>query len=183
MSMAKRVIWDKTPDEIAFELSKSDFVKKSRRIILAGPFCAGKTVVGKELAAILKIPFFDLDNCFNPLKESTSDIRDRETKALNTFLKTHQKNPYILALGGGTLLRAENIDSVKKSSMDIMIFLNPPEGKIFSNLGIGDNLKARQFLPQFPWTPVIASKVIEMLSDRKSSLSNFVHFRKCLVVS
>jgi shikimate kinase len=81
----------------------------------------GKTTIGRQLAKSVKLPFYDTDKA---IEESTGvDIptifefegeegfRDREQKMLHQLT---QLKGIVLATGGGTVLREENRNMLKK---------------------------------------------------------------------
>jgi|GEM_PF-123378 len=80
------------------------------RIALIGYRCAGKTSVGKRLAAKLGLPFFDLDAVIEAqtrcsigdlLSESEPNFRNLESQALENLIAT--QGPCVLATGGGCI--------------------------------------------------------------------------------
>lgn len=86
------------------------------KIFLYGPPGSGKSTVGKILAKKLELPFTDLDVVIErkigmPISECMAELgeqvfRDRESAALQDVLGGD--DGYIIALGGGALLRDEN---------------------------------------------------------------------------
>jgi shikimate kinase/3-dehydroquinate synthase len=83
-------------------------------IFLYGPPGTGKSTVGKELAALLELPFLDLDadvvqasgrSIPALIADGEEVFRDLETAAL---LRAVARSPSVIALGGGTLLREAN---------------------------------------------------------------------------
>ncbi len=99
---------------------KKDYPKK---IALIGYMGAGKTHLGRELAAKLKLPFFDLDGVIGQMCGcNQSDIirrkgeiafREAENKALNMVLG---KDKFVLACGGGTPAYFDNMDQLTKNA-------------------------------------------------------------------
>ncbi len=94
--------------------------KNSRNVILTGMPGSGKTSTGRELARILDCDFLDLDEIIEKKYGKISDIfknkgenhfRELETKELKNLEK--QEN-FVLSLGGGTVLKDENIKILKK---------------------------------------------------------------------
>ena len=100
----------------------------SKKIVLVGPMGAGKSTIGRLLAQYLSLPFRDSDQVIE--EKSGADIpwifdiegedgfRDRETSALKELLKEKE---FILATGGGIVVRAENRELLKLA--DVVIFL------------------------------------------------------------
>jgi shikimate kinase / 3-dehydroquinate synthase len=86
-----------------------------KHIFLYGPPGAGKSSVGKALAARLRLPFIDLDVEIEKSagktipqimeKEGESVFRDLETETLKRVVN---ESPRVIALGGGALLREAN---------------------------------------------------------------------------
>ncbi len=83
-------------------------------IFLYGPPGSGKSTLGRELAALLELPFLDLDTDIvtasgrsipDLMAEGELVFRDAETAAL---LRVVARPPSVVALGGGTLLRDAN---------------------------------------------------------------------------
>src|SRR5918912_181849 len=82
---------------------------RTRRVVITGFMCAGKTSVARELARRLSLPFLDLDDLVTAREGRTPQqlidehgepaFRDAETRALRQALKT--SDAFILALGGG----------------------------------------------------------------------------------
>lgn len=80
-----------------------------RRLALAGPMGAGKSSVGRLLAARWGVPFVDLDSLLGDIPavfatEGEAGFRARERAALARAAQGHG----VLALGGGTLVDATN---------------------------------------------------------------------------
>ena len=67
----------------------------SKQIILSGPFCCGKTVIGKRLAKEHGIAFLDLDAVADSRFYVGHDFREREHFALKRLMK-QLKGPFIL---------------------------------------------------------------------------------------
>ena len=88
----------------------------TRRIVILGFMACGKTTVGEELARQLNCGFVDLDSFISeregrsPAEIITQDgqawFRELETLALRDVLQTRQV--HVIALGGGTWLKAAN---------------------------------------------------------------------------
>ncbi len=93
-------------------------MKPSTTIFLYGPPASGKTTLGKELACQLGRKFIDTDDVIVQMAgRSIADIfaadgepafRTLESAALNSVIASCADTPAVVALGGGTLLKAEN---------------------------------------------------------------------------
>ena len=96
--------------------------KKDKHIVLMGFKNAGKTVVGKELGKRIGLPFLDLDaeiekqagmKCREIVQtQGEKAFRTIETETLKKVLATD--TPYIVALGGGAILAAENQELIRE---------------------------------------------------------------------
>ena len=84
-------------------------------LFFVGPMGAGKTTIGRRVAELLELPFFDLDHEIEehtgatiPLifdVEGESGFREREQAVLAEF---GARSGIVLATGGGAVLAAEN---------------------------------------------------------------------------
>jgi len=93
-----------------------------RHIVLVGPMGAGKTTIGKLLAADLGIPFRDSDQEIEARTgadiswifdvEGENGFRIRETAVLQDLLQSD--DPMVLATGGGIVTREENRSLLKQ---------------------------------------------------------------------
>jgi shikimate kinase len=86
-----------------------------RNVFLIGPMGSGKTAVGKALARLLGVPFYDSDReierrtgvdiPFIFEKEGEAGFREREREVIDDLTR---QEPLVLATGGGAILHAEN---------------------------------------------------------------------------
>ena len=103
-------------------------MKQFENIYLIGLMGAGKTTVGRQLAKILKAPFYDSDKA---IEESTgvdiptifefegeSGFRLREQRMIETLTDL---SGIVLATGGGTILLEENRDCLKKTGFVVYL--------------------------------------------------------------
>jgi shikimate kinase len=171
--------WNINQEDLFLKMVKDSYLAKSKKIIIAGAFCSGKTTLGKLLSNKLNIKFYDLDECFNAAPNE--DFRYAETNALGKFIRA-QKKSYILALGGGTLLDKRNIEMVKSSSVDYVLFLSPPFQKIIDNLNMENNLEKRKFLPQAPMDLDNINELFKKYELRNSAKEHFKYFKKARIV-
>ena len=98
------------------------------RVFLVGPPGAGKSTVGRHLAAQLQMEFFDLDEVIKERAgadipwifdvEGESGFRDRESAVVNDFAS---RNNVVIATGGGVVLRLKN--RVVMSSASMVVYL------------------------------------------------------------
>ena len=108
-------------------------------IVLCGFMGSGKTTIGRKLARALDCEFIDADHylearegkrisqIFDEVGES--GFRDIETDCARELA---EKQGCVIALGGGAVLRAENVALYKKNG--ILIHLNTPFYRIVQNL-------------------------------------------------
>jgi shikimate kinase len=90
-------------------------MKRSRNIFLIGPMGAGKSTIGRHLADLLKMEFFDSDaeiekRCGTDIAwifdiEGEEGFRQREEKVIHELT---EKNGIVLATGGGVVDSALN---------------------------------------------------------------------------
>ena len=103
--------------------------KLRKTVVLVGMMGAGKTAVGKALAARLDVPFLDSDAEIETAANMTiaeiferdgeAFFRDRETEVLDRLLENACG---ILSTGGGAFLSARNRDLV--SAKGVSVWLN-----------------------------------------------------------
>jgi shikimate kinase len=99
-------------------------------IAIGGFMGVGKSTAGRILAERMDLPFVDVDEQIELLEgRSVSAIFDRdgeehfrtlETDALKTALG---ESPVVLALGGGALHRAENLDALKEKATILVLWM------------------------------------------------------------
>lgn len=108
----------------------SKIKKEKQNIVLIGMPGCGKSTIGKALSKISGRPFIDTDDMIKEKHGDISEIfsnysegyfRDRESEEVKEAAK---KSGYIIATGGGAILRQENIDALKQNG--VIFFLNRP---------------------------------------------------------
>lgn len=109
----------------------SNELRLKKNIFLTGFMGSGKTSVGKVLADLLKINFFDSDELVIRKKQmSINEIfrrygedyfRDKETETLR-ILGDKIPGTCVISTGGGAVLRQENISAMKKNG--IIVYLD-----------------------------------------------------------
>lgn len=136
-------------------------------VYLIGLPGSGKTTIGRKLAEMLNLPFFDLDSEIE--KETGSKIaelfesvgeslfREAERKCLQHFIKT---GDFILATGGGTVCYHDNMNRMLASGT--VVFLNPPPEEILRRL----NSEETQKRPLFSNAESIAERLNSLLNER-----------------
>ena len=98
------------------------------KIYLVGFMGAGKTTVGRELAARLDVPFFDLDDLVEAAektsikeifaKQGEAYFRKRERDVLRS---TKHLDNAVVATGGGTFTFDENIQFIQGEGLSVYL--------------------------------------------------------------
>ena len=115
-----------------------------QNIVLCGFMGSGKTTVGRKIARLTGLTFVDADQYLEQQEQQTiSEIfaehgetyfRDLETKYIREL---SERSGLVIALGGGAVLRPENVAAVKRSGL--LILLDTPFGRIVKNLSYSSN--------------------------------------------
>lgn len=115
-----------------------------QNIVLCGFMGSGKTTAGRKLAKQCGLQFIDADHYIEEqegmsiteifAQKGEAYFRDAETAALQAL---SQKSGYVLALGGGAVLRPENVAQVK--STGLLIHLDTPLYRILENISCSAN--------------------------------------------
>jgi shikimate kinase len=107
-------------------------LKKNSNIILIGFMGTGKTAVGKRLAGILNMDFFDSDQeiekvtgmSISRLFKKHGEIRFRSEETL-MIQKLASKRNAVIATGGGIVLNPENIELLRSTGYLICLSAKP----------------------------------------------------------
>jgi shikimate kinase len=104
-------------------------MSKRDNVILVGPMGAGKSTIGRLLAAELRLPFVDSDEeielrCGADIgwifdMEGEQGFRDRETSMLQELVL---RQGIVLATGGGAIERAENRRSLAEHGFVVYLY-------------------------------------------------------------
>lgn len=110
------------------------------KIYLVGFMGSGKTTVGRELAARIDAPFFDLDELIEAAEQlSIKDIfaqrgepyfRKRERDVLRS---TKHLDGAVVATGGGTFTFDENVQFIQSEGLSV--YLSAPYALLRSRIG------------------------------------------------
>jgi shikimate kinase len=104
-----------------------------KTIFLTGFMGAGKTSVGKELAALLNLPVIDTDQLIEQKAgKSINEIFAVEGEAAfrkyeRELLRTLPREGVIVTTGGGIVIQKENRDWMKKNGVVIYLHCEPEE--------------------------------------------------------
>lgn len=108
----------------------SKIKKEKQNIVLIGMPGCGKSTIGKALSELTSRKIIDTDDIIKEKYGEISDIfsnysedffRDKESEAVKEVSKN---SGYIIATGGGAILRKENIDLLRQNG--VIFFLNRP---------------------------------------------------------
>lgn len=115
-----------------------------RNIALCGFMGSGKTTVGRKVARLTGLPFVDVDHY---IEETTGMsipgifaqhgepyFRDLETRCIREL---SQRDGIVLSLGGGSVLREENVQTIKETGL--LVLLDTPFFRIVKNLSHSTN--------------------------------------------
>ena len=101
---------------------------KTANIVLCGMPSAGKTAIGKELAKTLELEFYDSDEEITKkmgktpaqiiLESGESAFRDIESAVIKEL---SVKSGAVISLGGGAVLREENVINLKRNGTIVYI--------------------------------------------------------------
>ena len=99
-----------------------------KTVVLVGMMGAGKTAVGKALAAMLDVPFLDSDVEIEAAanmkiaeifaRDGEAFFRDRETQVIDRLLDGERG---ILSAGGGAFLSERNRDLIAKKGVSVWL--------------------------------------------------------------
>lgn len=120
-------------------------VSNSCRIVfLVGFMGAGKTTVGRMLAARLSWTFEDLDDRIQAREKRAiaqifhdsgeAAFRDAEHAALKELLAEESAQPSIVALGGGAFVQDRNAALLREAGA-VSVFLDAPADELFDRSG------------------------------------------------
>ncbi|EMQ93979.1 Shikimate kinase I [Xanthomarina gelatinilytica] len=112
------------------------------KIVLLGYMASGKSLIGRELAKVLKMDYLDLDD-FIEINEGKSiekifmekgEIFFRKIE--NSYLEAliSSKNNLVLSLGGGTPCFTNNLELLKNNKEITTFFLNVPVSELAKRL-------------------------------------------------
>lgn len=130
---ASEYFLDKKYDESTIEKVYYSLLSERENIVLSGMPGSGKSTVGKILASALNKAFTDTDEeIIKSQKIAISAIfeqhgeayfRDLESKVIKEI--SHEATGSVIALGGGAVLRNENVKSLKKTGRIYFLDRNP----------------------------------------------------------
>ena len=119
-------------------------VHGKKNIALCGFMGAGKTTIGRKLSRVCGLQFYDADNYLEEREgKSISEIFAGQGEEAFRRLETHYlrelagKENCVIALGGGAVLRPENVEAIRETSF--LIHIDPPLSRIIKNLSYSTN--------------------------------------------
>ena len=110
------------------------------KVYVIGFMAAGKTTIGRELAARIAAPFFDLDDLVEAAEKMTvKDIFDTHGEAYfrkrerDILRSTKHLERAVIATGGGTFTFDENIQFIQSEGLSV--YLSAPYSLLRSRVG------------------------------------------------
>ncbi len=125
---ACEIFLNKKFEKSVLEETYQKILSQKQNIVLIGMPSSGKTTIGKKLAQMTNKQFIDTDVEIEKTGEKITDIfktkgekyfRDLESQVV---LETAKKTEVIIATGGGSVLRKENVQALKQNG--ILVFLD-----------------------------------------------------------
>jgi shikimate kinase len=123
MSGIKQNMSDKSQPEATYHLHKT--------VVLVGMMGAGKTAVGRALAARLDVPFLDSDHEIEVAAARTiPEIFERDgegffrAKESQVIARLLTETPGILSTGGGAFLAAQNRQQISQQGVSVWLNAN-----------------------------------------------------------
>ncbi len=120
------------------EAVEDEIIKKMKNIVFIGMPSCGKSTVGKIVAKRLDRAFFDTDemvkktNALSPseiiVKSGEKVFRNMET---DEVLKAAKETGAVISVGGGAVLKEENVDALKQNG--ILVYLDRPLDELISS--------------------------------------------------
>lgn len=112
------------------------------KIVLLGYMASGKSLIGRELAKVLKMDYLDLDDFIEKNEGKSIDKIFMEKgeiffrKIENSYLQAlmSSKNNLVLSLGGGTPCFTNNLELLKNNKEITTFFLNVPVSELAKRL-------------------------------------------------
>ncbi len=123
---------------------------RSRRVALVGLMGAGKSRIGRQVAALLTWPFFDADHLIEEqtglsIEELFRHRGERAFRGLEADVLAElsaKPEPLVAALGGGVVERAENRERLKSSFFVVWLEVDPKHAAVRLGRGAGRPLLA-----------------------------------------
>jgi shikimate kinase len=114
------------------EKTSPDTALRGRTIVLVGMMGAGKTSVGKRLAAALALPFYDADDEIERAAGRTvaeifdergeAEFREGERRVIARLL---DQPPHVLATGGGAFVNPQTRELVSRKAISVWLKASP----------------------------------------------------------
>jgi len=120
----------KNPEQINLR-EQADNIKTllgTRPVVLVGLMGAGKSTIGKKMAALLDLPFYDLDAEIETVSRMTiselfasygePEFRDLERRVMQRLL---EGGSMILATGGGAFMNEQTRESIAETGISVWL--------------------------------------------------------------
>ena len=134
-------------------------------VVLVGFMGAGKSAVGREVAARLCIPYLDTDDVIvtaeGPIPEifaarGESGFRTLEAAIVVRELADLSREPKVLALGGGAVLAGDVRDALRR--VEHVVWLTAPAGELWRRVSADEDVERPLARDEQAFTALLAAR-------------------------
>lgn len=159
--------------ELTLRITRQMLAEK-RNLVLIGMPGAGKTTVGRRIAALLGKPFFDTDEEVTrkigmPIAaffaaHGEAAFREAESDVIRVLSR---ESGAVIATGGGAILREENVQRLKTNGLSVFLDRNPAEIVPTADrpLSAGREALERLYRERYPRYLSAADLRVEVIGD------------------
>ena len=149
---------------VAAAADEDPAARPARRVVLVGPMGAGKTTVGRALAAVTGLPFVDSDELFTqvhgPIPEFFAEHGEAAFRAEEARVIGHvlgRPTPCVLSCGGGAVLHPGTRRALAGPDSDV-VYLAVGEEEALRRVGGGAGRPVLAGDPAGTWRRILAER-------------------------